>query len=191
MTTTQLPDTASPSPLEVDLAVLPKVSLHDHLDGGLRVGTVLDLAREAGVDVPADTVEGLAEWIQYRARIPLGEYRKLADSFNPTGFNARQWVQMAVDAGAKYFVYTAKHHDGFAMYHSKVSKYNIVDATPFDRDPLAELAEACAEAGIMLGLYYSQVIDWEDPDAVGPRCNDWDFDPDKGDFQIFLNKPIV
>ncbi|KIK89048.1 MULTISPECIES: adenosine deaminase [Micrococcus] len=67
MTTTQLPDTASPSPLEVDLAVLPKVSLHDHLDGGLRVGTVLDLAREAGVEVPADTVEGLAEWIAEHA----------------------------------------------------------------------------------------------------------------------------
>lgn len=67
MTTTQLPDTASPSPLEVDLAVLPKVSLHDHLDGGLRVGTVLDLAREAGVEVPADTVDGLADWFAEHA----------------------------------------------------------------------------------------------------------------------------
>ena len=68
MTTTQLPDTASPSPLEVDLAVLPKVSLHDHLDGGLRVGTVLDLAREAGVEVPADTVEKARENQKKRGR---------------------------------------------------------------------------------------------------------------------------
>ncbi|ASK65085.1 hypothetical protein CFK39_03735 [Brachybacterium avium] len=133
-------------------------------------------------------VEGLTEWIQYKARIPLAEYRKLAEDFNPTSFSAREWVRMAAEAGAKYFVYTAKHHDGFAMYHSQVSDYNIVDATPFDRDPLAELAEACAEHGIMLGVYYSQMIDWEDPDAVGPQCNDWDFDPAQGDFHAYWRR---
>ncbi|WP_157773403.1 alpha-L-fucosidase [Brachybacterium vulturis] len=133
-------------------------------------------------------VEGLTEWIQYRARIPLAEYRKLAEDFNPTNFDAREWVRMAAEAGAKYFVYTAKHHDGFAIYHSQVSDYNIVDATPFDRDPLAELAEACAEHGIMLGVYYSQMIDWEDPDAVGPQHNDVDFDPATGDFHSYWRR---
>lgn len=136
-------------------------------------------------------VPGLAEWIQFKARIPLSEYGSLAQSFNPTSFDAREWVRMAAEAGAKYFVYTAKHHDGFAMYHSKVSGYNIVDATPFDRDPLAELAEACKEYGLMLGIYYSQTIDWEDPDAVGPRCNDWDYDSEKGDFHRYWRRKAV
>ncbi len=133
-------------------------------------------------------VEGLAEWIQFKAKIPLSEYAELAKSFNPTEFNARDWVRTAAEAGAKYFVYTAKHHDGFAMYHSQVSAYNIVDATPFNRDPLAEIAQACAEYGVMLGIYYSQTIDWEDPDAVGPSCNSWDFDTDEGDFQRYWRR---
>lgn len=138
-----------------------------------------------------ERVEGLAEWIQFKARIPGTEYARLAGSFNPTNFNAREWVRMAHEAGARYFVYTAKHHDGFAMYHSAVSDYNIVDATPFGRDPLAELAQACAEYGIMLGLYYSQTIDWEDPDAVGPKCNDWDFDPAQGDFHTYWRRKAM
>lgn len=133
-------------------------------------------------------VEGLAEWIQFRAKIPLSDYAELAKEFNPVDFNAREWVRMAAEAGAKYFVYTAKHHDGFAMYHSQASAYNVVDATPFRRDPLAEIAEACAEYGIMLGLYYSQTIDWEDPDAVGPSSNSWDFDAETGDFHNYWRR---
>lgn len=133
-------------------------------------------------------VEGLAEWIQFKAKIPLAEYAQLAKTFNPVDFNAREWVRMAAEAGAKYFVYTAKHHDGFAMFHSRVSSYNIVDATPFQRDPLAEIAQACADYGIMLGIYYSQTIDWEDPDAVGPSCNSWDFDTEKGDFHSYWRR---
>ena len=133
-------------------------------------------------------VPGLAEWIQFRAQIPLSDYAELAKAFNPAGFDAREWVRMAAEAGAKYFVYTAKHHDGFAMYHSQVSAYNVVDATPFRRDPLAEIAQACAEYGIMLGLYYSQTIDWEDPDAVGPSANSWDFDAENGDFHIYWRR---
>ncbi|MDJ0314462.1 alpha-L-fucosidase [Arthrobacter sp. H35-D1] len=133
-------------------------------------------------------VEGLAEWIQFRAKIPLAEYAELAKDFNPADLNARDWVRMAAEAGAKYFVYTAKHHDGFAMYHSQASAYNVVDATPFQRDPLAEIAQACVEYGIMLGVYYSQTIDWEDPDAVGPSCNSWDFDTEKGDFHSYWRR---
>ena len=89
-------------------------------------------------------IAGIGEWIMNRAKIPVTEYEKLADQFNPTKFNAEAWVQMAEDAGMKYIVITSKHHDGFAMYRSTVSKYNIFDATPFHRDPLKELAEAAA-----------------------------------------------
>lgn len=138
-----------------------------------------------------EPVEGLAEWIQYRAEIPLADYRDLAAAFHPTSFDAREWVRTAAEAGAGYFVFTAKHHDGFAMFHSAVSDYNIVDATPFGRDVLAEIADACAEYGIMLGIYYSQVIDWEDPDAVGPRANHWDFDPEQGDFHRYWDRKAL
>ncbi len=136
-------------------------------------------------------VEGLAEWIQFKAKIPLTEYGDLAKSFNPTDFNARDWVRMASQAGATYFVYTAKHHDGFAMFASEASAYNVIDATPFGRDPLAEIAQACAEYGVMLGIYYSQTIDWEDPDAVGLRCNDWDYDPEQGDFHRYWRRKAI
>jgi alpha-L-fucosidase len=101
----------------------------------------------------------------YSANVPLNEYRKLADHFNPKEFNADEWVRIAKDAGMKYLVYTAKHCDGFAMYKS-AHPYNIVDATPFGRDPLRELAEACQRHEIKLGLYYSQAIDWEYPGAA-------------------------
>ncbi len=87
-------------------------------------------------------VPGIGEWIMNRAKIPVREYEQLAPQFNPVKFDADEWVRMAKDAGMKYIVITAKHHDGFAMYHSKASSFNIVDATPFKRDPLKELAAA-------------------------------------------------
>jgi len=129
-------------------------------------------------------VPGIGEWIMNRARIPVREYEQLAARFNPEKFNAEAWVQMAEDAGMKYIVITSKHHDGFAMYHSQVSKYNIVDATPFKRDPLKELAAACARHGIRFGFYYSQAQDWHEPNGAG---NTWDFGPDnKKDFDQYL-----
>jgi len=100
-----------------------------------------------------------AEWIMFEKQIPQKEYAKLAGRFNPVKFDAREWAKIARDAGMKYMVITAKHHDGFCMYHSKQTEYNIVDATPFKRDVIAELAEACAEVGVRFGLYYS-VLDW-------------------------------
>lgn len=121
-----------------------------------------------------EQIAGLSEWIRYRARIPAGEYRAIAAQFDPTAFDARDWVSRFADAGARYLVFTAKHHDGFAMYRSRVSGFNIVDATPFRRDVLMELAEACRDQGIGLGVYYSQMIDWDDLDATGPRANEWD-----------------
>src|SRR5512133_299676 len=96
-----------------------------------------------------------AEWIMNRLQIPVDEYRELAHKLNPVEFDAHDWVRLAKDAGMKYIVITAKHHDGFAMYHSKVSEYNIFDWTPFKRDPLKELSQACAEEGIKFCVYYS------------------------------------
>src|SRR5687767_3095086 len=133
-------------------------------------------------------IPGLGEWIMNRAKIPVKEYEQLAPQFNPVKFDAEEIVRLAKNAGMKYIVITSKHHDGFAMYHSKASKFNIVDATPFKRDPLKELAEAAQKAGIKLGFYYSQTQDWHEPDAVG---NTWDFpDEDKKNFAKYLEEKV-
>ena len=118
-----------------------------------------------------------AEWIMKNLKIPVNEYRELAREMYPVEFNAREWVELARSAGMKYIVITAKHHDGFAMYHSKVSPYNIVDWTNFKRDPLKELSDACSEAGIKFCVYYSHREDWDHPGGYG---NDWDYDNDWG-----------
>ncbi len=133
-----------------------------------------------------------SEWIMAHAQIPVKEYELLAKQFNPVDFNAEQWVQIAQDAGMKYIVITAKHGDGFAMYHSHVTPYNIYDATPFHRDPLKELADACAKHGMKLGLYYSQSVDWHEPGGEG---NSWDYgrdgDKDKsGAFDHYLQTKV-
>ena len=85
----------------------------------------------------------IGEWIQSCFRIPNAIYSQLTKEFNPIHFNADEWISAAAQAGVRYIVFTTKHHDGFAMYHTRVSDYNIYDATPFKRDPLAELATAC------------------------------------------------
>ena len=112
-----------------------------------------------------------AEWIQANQRIPMAEYDKLATAFNPVYFNADQWIRLAKECGMKYFVMTSKHHDGFAMYHSKVDPYNVVDATPFGRDVIAELGEACYKHGLKFGLYYSQDLDWHEKHGGGYKSN--------------------
>jgi len=99
-----------------------------------------------GVETPS-----VSEWLMKKFRIPARKYAELAKSFNPAGFDADAWADAAKGAGLKYMVVTAKHHDGFAMFHSPCDRFNIVDATPFGRDPLAELSTACAKAGIRLG----------------------------------------
>ena len=127
---------------------------------------------------------GLGEWIMFRTPVRVKEYETLTRQFNPVKFNADEWVRLGKDAGMKYIVITSKHHDGFAMFHSKASPYNIVDATPFKRDILKELADACARQGMRLGFYYSQSQDWHEPNGAG---NTWDFGADeKKDYDQYL-----
>ncbi len=118
--------------------------------------------------VPAGTwdgkrIGGIGEWIMNTGKIPVVDYAALASKFDPTKFDADTWAQIAKDAGMKYMVITAKHHDGFAMFHSLTDPYNIYDATPFKRDPIAELSAACKKRGIKFGVYYSQAQDWHHP----------------------------
>jgi alpha-L-fucosidase len=115
---------------------------------------------------------GIGEWIMNRMKIPVTEYEQLASQFNPVKFDADAWAQLAQDAGMKYVVITSKHHDGFALFKSAVSKYNVVDATPFHRDVIKELAAACAKRGLRFGVYYSQSQDWHERGGSG---NNWDF----------------
>lgn len=138
-----------------------------------------------------EQIPGIGEWIMLRARIPVQEYEQLAQQFNPLQFNATEWVSLAKKAGQKYLIITSKHHDGFCMYDSAVTGYDIVDATPFGRDPLKELAAECARQGLKFGFYYSQTQDWHHPDGDG---NDWDYDEAKKDFQGYIDhyvKPQV
>jgi alpha-L-fucosidase len=124
--------------------------------------------------VPAGTYDGhqiksIGEWIMNRGKIPVAEYKKFAKEFNPIKFDADAWVKMAKNAGMKYIVITAKHHDGFAMFKTKASKWNIVDATPYGKDVLKQLAAACKKYGIKLGFYYSQAQDWTNPGGAAIR----------------------
>ena len=106
---------------------------------------------------------GGAEWIMNRCKIPVREYRAKACTFNPVDFNAEELVLTAKNAGMKYIIFTTKHHDGFAMFKSNASEFNIVDYTPFKRDIVDELAKACRKHHIKLGFYYSQIQDWCNP----------------------------
>jgi alpha-L-fucosidase len=115
-----------------------------------------------------EPVRGIGEWIMNTAQIPVAEYETFAEQFNPVEFDAAEWVRIAKDAGMKYIIITSKHHDGFALWDSEVSDYDIVDVTPFGRDVLRELADAAAREGIRLGFYHS-IMDWHHPDAQAPH----------------------
>lgn len=133
-------------------------------------------------------VPGIGEWIMYRAEIPVAEYEKLAGKFNPEKFNAAEWVGLAKRAGQKYLVLTTKHHDGFCLFRSGHTSYNSVDATPFGRDIVRELADECRRQGIRMGFYYSQTQDWHHPDGDG---NYWDFDPSTQNFDSYIRHYVV
>jgi len=105
------------------------------------------------------SILGDGEWVMHSRKIPYHDYKRLADFFNPQDFNAEEWVALAKQAGMKYITVTSRHHDGFSMFKTQASSYNIVDATPYRRDPLMELAKACEKEGIELRFYYS-FLDW-------------------------------
>lgn len=127
-------------------------------------------------------VGGYAEHLMRKEKIPRAEYLELAHQFNPVKFNADAWVKMAKNAGMRYMIITAKHHDGFAMYNSDVSDYNVVKQTAWKHDPMADLSAACKKYGIKFGFYYSHAFDWEHSDAPG---NDWDYKNPGGDLNLF------
>ena len=129
----------------------------------------------------------IGEWLQSIYRIPNAEYHRLAEAFNPVLFRADEFAALARDAGMKYLVITAKHHEGFALFRSEVSRFSAPGGTPFRRDIIEELAAACQKYGIRLGLYYSQALDWSHPHGGGVAwgrtwgngeaswTNDWDY----------------
>ncbi|MET4141880.1 alpha-L-fucosidase [Pedobacter sp. UYP1] len=126
-------------------------------------------AQWAGVYHGHEQGRGGAEWIMNRSKIPVAEYQAKAREFNPQSYDPDSWVKMAKDAGMKYIVITAKHHDGFALFKSKASKWNIADATPYGKDLLKPLAAACKKYGIKLGFYYSHAQDWNNPGGSAAR----------------------
>lgn len=144
----------------------------------------------------------IGEWIQSYFRIKNQTYSKLATAFNPLLFNADDWVNLAIDSGMQYMVVTSKHHDGFAMFKSNSSDYNIYDATPFKKDVISELAQSCYKHNLKFGLYYSQDLDWSDPNGGGYTSkaknftmswtNDWDYPDSKiKDYSICFESKIA
>ncbi|WP_165876840.1 alpha-L-fucosidase [Acidipila rosea] len=142
-------------------------------------------------------VPGIGEWIMNRASIPVADYKALAPKFNPTSFSAAEIVGLAKSAGMKYIVITAKHHDGFAMFDSKANPFNIVQATPFKRDPLKEIAEECRKQNMKLGFYYSQDQDWTAPGGAAYKTGDhqpptYHWDPaQNGSFPEYLRTKAI
>lgn len=136
-----------------------------------------------------ERIPGIGEWIMLRAKVPVREYEQLAKRFNPVKFDAAEWVGLAKRAGQKYLTITAKHHDGFCLFDTKLTDYNIVKATPFGRDPMKELAAECAKQGIKLCFYYSQTQDWHHPHGDG---NDWDYSvPTDEQFDTYVREYVA
>lgn len=129
---------------------------------------------------------GQGEWVMENRGIPVPTYEWLASAFNPVKFDAKEWVSLARAGGVRYITITSRHHDGFSMFATKATRYNIVDWTPFRRDPLKELADECRRQGIRLFFYYSQ-LDWHNTDyfprgRTGAKTGR----PDSGDWNRYL-----
>ncbi|GGD11528.1 alpha-L-fucosidase [Aquisalinus flavus] len=131
---------------------------------------------------------GITEWLWRRSEASREDYLGLLDTFDPQGFDADEWVSLAKEAGAKYIVVTAKHHDGVAMFDTDFSDYDVTDGAPFGRDPMKELSIAAEKEGIRLGFYYSQFQDWEHPDGGG---NEWEYDPAGKDFSVYQQEKAI
>lgn len=144
-----------------------------------------------GNQYKGETYYGIGEWIMSKpmAGIPVPEYKALANDFNPTNFDPKAIAQLAKDAGMKYIIITSKHHDGFAMYDSKSNDFNIVDATPYGKDPMKELSQACKDVGIGFGFYYSHNQDWTFPGGFRGPTTDADGNP--ADFDDYFVKKCL
>jgi alpha-L-fucosidase len=130
---------------------------------------------------------GQGEWVMQNREIPIGPYEWLAGTFDPVKFDARAWVSLAKAAGVRYITITSRHHDGFSMFATKATRYNIVDWTPFKRDPLKELADECHRQGLKLFFYYSQ-LDWHHPDYwPRGRTGHKTGRPESGDWSRYLD----
>ena len=134
-------------------------------------------------------IDGIGEWIMNRAKIPTTVYQAYAKQFNPVKYNPDTWVKMAKDAGMKYLVITSKHHDGFTLFQTKASKWNVIEATPYGKDLLKPLADACHRYGIRLGFYYSQAQDWNNTGGAASGGH-WDKAQD-GSMDEYLDKVAV
>ncbi|WP_295128794.1 alpha-L-fucosidase [uncultured Chitinophaga sp.] len=134
-------------------------------------------------------VDGLGEWIMHDVSIPRDEYKTYAQSFNPTKYDPEKWVQLAKDAGMKYIVITSKHHDGFALFDAVGSDWNVVKASPYGKDLLKPLVEACRKQGMKLGFYYSQANDWYNPGGAAARGH-WD-KSQEGSMDEYIDKVAV
>jgi len=128
------------------------------------------------------------EWVMNQDKIPVAEYEKLPPQFNPVKFDPDEWCRMVKDAGMKYITITSKHHDGFAMFDSKVSDYDVVDRTPYHKDVLKMLADACERNGLKLFFYHSQ-LDWHNPNYYprGRTGQDYTGRPESGDWNKYLD----
>jgi len=128
-------------------------------------------------------IPGVGEWIMFMEKIPVKTYRELAKLFNPVEFDPKEWARIAKESGFKYLVITAKHHDGFCLFDSSLTNYNVVSSTPFGRDVIKEVTQAFKSEGIKVGFYYSQTLDWFHKDALG---NEWDYDPWSKNFRRYF-----
>lgn len=155
-----------------------------------------------GGEYKGERMEYIGEWIQSRYEIPNEEYSRLAKCFNPIYFDAEEWVLAAKSAGMNYMVVTSKHHEGFCLFKSDYDDFNVVDGTPFKRDVIGELAQACKKHGMKLGLYYSQELDWHEPNGGGYKSgktnagmswtNCWDYpDNEHKDFDQCFRAKIL
>ncbi|MEY3775523.1 MAG: hypothetical protein RLZZ129_2303 [Verrucomicrobiota bacterium] len=129
----------------------------------------------------------IGEWLMFREKIPVATYAKFAARFHPRHFDAAAIVRLAREAGQRYLVITAKHHDGFAMYDSPSNPYNVVAATPWAHDPMRDLARECKKQGVTLCFYYSQDLDWHHPDGA---WNTWDYDVKKKNTDRYLREKV-
>ena len=148
--------------------------------------------------VPAGTyhgqqIAGIGEWILRNAKIPVAEYRAYAKEFNPVKYDPSAWAKLAREAGMRYIVITSKHHDGFALFPSEVTDWDVVDATPYKKGLIGPLAEAARKEGLKFGLYYSQAQDWTHPGGAKAGYDEgesWD-EANKGSFDEYLKKIAV